>query len=296
MRAAHPEANPTRSARFKRGLMVSGGFLAAFVVLTVFVFGPLKQVDIALNSHRDISGIRPFLEIVDHIGQRAVCLPILGVVAFLACRKARSWRPAIVAVVAVFSINLVVGILKLSFERGSPLQGDPDLLDGGVLYPSGHMANVVLVYGLAAYLWGRYAEGSRLTRKRLYVIVAVLTLIMGATSLTLRWHWFSDLVGGTLIGLAVLKATTTIDRALLFTPVKGKTRSAQVSRPGPVQVRVRPVQNPRPASRLARRVSRQDAKPDARHRSGPRPVRYRETSLSGPRGSSAARPGPDSRG
>jgi len=50
--------------------------------------------------------------LLDRVGQRAICLPVLGLVVLLCWRKQRSWRPPIIAGAAVFSLNLLVLILN----------------------------------------------------------------------------------------------------------------------------------------------------------------------------------------
>ena len=217
LRAATATDAPRRVRPLLRGLAVSGALLVAFGILTLLVAEPLRPLDVALNFQRDVSEVRPVLVTMDRIGQRAVCLPVLAMIAWLASRRAGTWRPAVVALVSVFAVNLIVAVFKFGLERGSPLRGQPGFLEGGVMYPSGHTANVVLVYGLAAYLWWRYTDSSRRTRSVATAIVVALTLVMIGTSLTLRWHWFSDLVAGVLLGAAALRAATAIDRAV---PVK----------------------------------------------------------------------------
>jgi membrane-associated phospholipid phosphatase len=195
--------------------------VAAFVVLTVFAAGPLQSVDEALNSRRDIAELRPALHMLDRIGQRAVCLPVLFLVAWVLSQRVRSWRPIVVAAVAVLALNALVAALKFGLQRGAPLENQPAFLAGGEWYPSGHTANVVLVYGLAAYLWCHYTRARRRRAVIMAGIVATLTVLMVATSLTLRWHWFTDLIGGVMVGAAVLQAVVTIDR---LWPLRGQRR------------------------------------------------------------------------
>ncbi|MGH3367785.1 MAG: phosphatase PAP2 family protein [Nocardioidaceae bacterium] len=213
--------------------------MLAFLVLTVLVPGPLRPLDLAFNQFRgeDFELIRPYLEVLDRIGQRAICVPILGVVAGWASYRAKTWRPFIVAVVSVLAINLLVAVFKFGLERGAPLANEPDFLAGGVMYPSGHAANVVLVYGLAVYLWSRYTDTSRRTNWLLVGVVVLFTVIMFSTSLSLRWHWFTDLLAGVLVGGAALKTAMTIDRAIPFTPLT-ETREP-VTRPVNEHQRVR---------------------------------------------------------
>jgi len=214
------------------------GFLAlVFVGFTLLAAGPLARYDAYFNLEPPPSSLAPVLHVLDRIGQRVVCLPILGVVAYLACRRQQSWRPGAVAAVSVFMLNLAVLILKVGLGRGAPAAADPSFFAGGMAYPSGHTANIVLVYGLAVYLATRYLSPSRRTRVALWAVVSILSVTMVATSLTLDWHWFADLIGGLMVGGIVLELTATIDRAV---PAAGYPQGwRQAAREGIAAVRVR---------------------------------------------------------
>jgi len=189
--------------------------------------GPLAKFDAYFTLAPPPSSWIPVLHLLDRIGQRAVCLPILAVVVFVVCWRQRSWRPAIVAAVSVFGLNLLVLVLKVTLGREGPYTVDPSFFNGGMAYPSGHSANIVLVYGLVAYLLSAYASPSRKTQAVLWGAVAVLSVTMLVTSLTLDWHWFADLVAGLLVGGIVLEVAISFDRAV---PVAAPDQS------GPQQV------------------------------------------------------------
>jgi membrane-associated phospholipid phosphatase len=231
--------SPNRSARLLSGLLGVAGMLLAFLVLTVLIPGPLRPVDLAFNDPRGeaFQAVRPYLEVLDWIGQRGLVVPLLGLVAAWASYRARTWRPLIVAAAGTLALNVLVAGFKFGLERGSPLVNEPDFLTGGVMYPSGHAANVILVYGLGAYVWCRYTDASRRTRGWLAVTVAVLTVVMVAVSLSLRFHWFTDLVAGVLIGAAVLRTTVVVDRAVPFTPLNHSDEP--VTRPADEHLRAR---------------------------------------------------------
>jgi len=207
------------------------GFLSlVFAAVTLLAIGPLAKFDTYFTLAPPPDSWVPVLHSLDRIGQRAVCLPILAVVAFVVCRRRRSWRPAIVAAGSVFGLNLLVLVLKVTLGREGPYTVDPSFFNGGMAYPSGHSANIVLVYGLVAYLLTTYASSSRRTEALLWGAVAVLSVTMLATSLTLDWHWFADLVAGLIVGGIVLEVTVSLDHAV---PV---TRSDQSWRQGVVEL------------------------------------------------------------
>jgi hypothetical protein len=194
------------------GFALAGFLTLVFVAFTLLAMGPLMRYDAYFNLAPPPEGWLPFLHTLDRIGQRAVALPVLAVVVYLVYRRTRSWRPVVVAGASVFVLNLVVLVLKVGLGRSWPGTADPSFFSGGMAFPSGHAANIVLVYGLAVYLLSEYTHVSLRARAVMWGAVALLAVTMVATSMTLNWHWFADLVAGLLVGGVVLELTATVDR------------------------------------------------------------------------------------
>jgi membrane-associated phospholipid phosphatase len=90
-----------------------------------------------------------------------------------------------------------------------------DLLNsGGMSFPSGHISNVVLIWGLFAYLVYRYLWSEPKSAKYLITIVSSLASAIMVVSLYRNTHWFSDLLGGIFLGGALLIAVTALDRII----------------------------------------------------------------------------------
>lgn len=195
-------------------LALAGFLLLVFVGFTLLVMGRLMALDQYFNLAPPPAGWVPVLHLLDRVGQRAICLPLLALVVWVCCRKQHSWRPAVLAAGSVFFLNLVVLIFKLVLGRGQPAPADPSFFIGGMAYPSGHTANIVLVYGLCAYLLGRYYAVSRREQALLWAAVAGLSVLMVVVSLTLNWHWFADLIAGLIVGGMMLEVTVAVDAAL----------------------------------------------------------------------------------
>lgn len=250
MRNTHAEADPpVRSRRIRRvtrplrgPLTVSLVLLAAFLVYTVLVvrWNPFVRLDFFLNRNFHVHSWWPLLHVLDRIGQRAVCLPILGTVIVVTSWRHRSWRPALLGAAGIFIVNLLVLIAKLALSRGRPLTGESFFSDGD-MYPSGHTANILVVYGLCYHLITHYAQVSAQVKKMLAATVVLLSCLMLTTSLLLRWHWFSDLVGGFMIGGAVLALTVGIDAAVPFRSPKMVVVPAAALATPPVAADERPV-------------------------------------------------------
>nr|WP_281373657.1 phosphatase PAP2 family protein [Haloechinothrix aidingensis] len=110
----------------------------------------------------------------------------------------------------MLAINLVVGLAKLGFGRKDPAFDDPELFQGGLLFPSGHAANVVLTWGVVAYLLAVYGPLWH-RRRALGAGVAALTLLMGVTAVYRDTHWMTDMLAGFLMGAIVLQAVVLLD-------------------------------------------------------------------------------------
>lgn len=223
MRATRPIRGP---------LTLAGVLVATFVAYTALVvqWGPFIRLDDALNRNFHVQPLWPVLSRIDTIGQasplnwspgRAFCLPLLGAVAVVVACRCRSWRPLGLTILTVVMENVAVIIPKLTLDRGRPLSGR-SFFSNGDLYPSGHTANMVAYYGLCYYLITHYSEVSARTQRWLLRVVVALSLTMFTTSLLLRWHWFSDLIGGFMLGGAVLALTIGIDALLGSRPVAAR--------------------------------------------------------------------------
>lgn len=192
--------------------LLAGSLL--YVLVDIFVEGPLTQLDIAIHSWRGRKALPELVDaawIYDKMGQRSVLVPILLVVAGVFARRHRTWRPVVLAMMSFLVLNVVVGAMKVLIGRAETETGSPDVLTGGIIFPSGHSSNMVLSGGLIIYLFWRYGTNPPL--RRLTVVIAVLTTLTILTSIYLRTHWLTDLIGGVQVGGLLLQLVVLFDRA-----------------------------------------------------------------------------------
>ena len=88
---------------------------------------------------------------------------------------------------------------KAFFARPRP--DTPDYLTGSLAYPSAHASTAVVLAGLAAAFIAR--ELPHQQRHWVYWGAILFAMIMALSRLVIGVHWFSDLVGGALLGLVV---------------------------------------------------------------------------------------------
>jgi membrane-associated phospholipid phosphatase len=186
--------------------------LALYAVLTVCVLfkSPILSLDhylAALHLQAHNPQYRPWIDGYVIFGQRGpATLAFLPFFVWIAWRQ-RSTRPLVMLGTALLLLNVTVGVVKYAIGRVGPMyHPDSDvhrIFDGGNIYPSGHVSNVVVLYGLIAWLAPRF--------RKLFVGVAVfLAVTVGLCTVYLRTHWFSDVVGGWLAGALVLLILPTV--------------------------------------------------------------------------------------
>lgn len=212
-----PGGAPPRSGRSRwtgrRALVAAALVLFLLVTADVLLSGPLRAFDsrFAFGPWHDADPLLDRLSrTVLRLGQRAWVSPVLlGVAGVLALRR-RRWRPLVVAGLGLLVLNVVAGALKLGLGRSNPYSGSDQLFVGGTEYPGGHASNTVLTWGLLCWVLARYSR-VRVRRWPAVSVVALITLLVVAAGLYLDWHWFSDQVGGVLLGAVLLGVIAEVD-------------------------------------------------------------------------------------
>ncbi|GAA2621893.1 hypothetical protein GCM10010399_61330 [Dactylosporangium fulvum] len=190
------------------GWWFDGVLLSGFVVLTLALVwrSPLLDVDLAVRDFVDAH--RPgwadtTLRVFNKLGQGGqVLTPLAAIVAFLMTRRRHTVRPFLLVIGAFALTYVTIGPLKLWTDRlaaSNKLDPHPELLfhaAEGMSYPSGHVVNAIVWYGvLAALLTGVFRPG---------VVLAIryaAPLILLFTTTYLSFHWLTDGLAAILLGL-----------------------------------------------------------------------------------------------
>jgi membrane-associated phospholipid phosphatase len=179
----------------------------AYVVLMLTIIvanSPVLQLDHALYSlhlRSRFPEFRHFLLDYVMLGQRGPATLALLPVFFLLAWTQRSRRPLVLMATGLVWLNVTVGIAKYGIGRIGPFyQGNAHdvFVWGGDIFPSGHVSNAVVMYGLLAW-----AAAPRF-RKPLIWLAAFVSITVGLSTVYLSTHWFSDVMGGWLAGGLVL--------------------------------------------------------------------------------------------
>ncbi|MCK0165569.1 bifunctional DedA family/phosphatase PAP2 family protein [Marinobacter sp. S6332] len=132
--------------------------------------------------------------------------PVLTAAALLACLALAfrgHYAAAIHILLAAVITAALVTILKAAFGIDRPDQVVNPPSSGS--FPSGHTAGITVFVTLVASFVAAETRNSK--RWQTYMLVSLPLIPVAVSRLYLGVHWFSDIVGGLLLGLAITGAT-----------------------------------------------------------------------------------------
>ena len=195
-------------------MITAGVFFGLFLVVTILVIaGAFDSLNLRLTTylqHRGSYGQDVGLGLFTYLGSIEVTLLIAALIGIGLFRGLRLLAVLPVAVVLLGSSLEILGKdLIHSVAPGHGFQRFPHILPsighnlGQYAYPSGHVLRATLTYGLVLYLAERWELFGR-DSSRLSPVLALVIFFVGYGVVYLGWHWFSDALGGLLLGLTLL--------------------------------------------------------------------------------------------
>ncbi|MCX5068072.1 phosphatase PAP2 family protein [Micromonospora lupini] len=208
--------DPDHSLGLRLTLAATAAFLVLvpFSLLALLVLGawaPLHRLDTAITDALHAHAVdHPAWVTLMHVwsavfGPLPLRVAALLVVIWLLRRQAR--RLALWVTTTMVVGGLMGPLLKLLVGRDRPELLDPVARAAGYSFPSGHALNATLAAGVLLLVFLPYVGGwaSRVT---LWVAALLLTVVTGLSRVALGVHFASDVLGGWLLGVAVVAATT----------------------------------------------------------------------------------------
>lgn len=205
---------PRWPALSRRLMITAGGFLGAFAVVTILVeLAAFDRLNLRLTHYvqgRGSTGQDIGLGLFSYLGSIEVTLVIAALIGLALFRGLRLLAVLPVGVILVSSALEFLGkTIVPSASPGPSFQHFPSFLPtfahsvGHYSFPSGHVLRATITYGLVLYLaerWDLFGRDS----SRLSPVLVLVILFVGYAVVYLGWHWFSDAVGGLLLGLTLL--------------------------------------------------------------------------------------------
>ncbi len=130
-------------------------------------------------------------------------------------------------IVSVFGSGFVTFIMKLIFKRVRPSLAVYQ--ETSFSFPSGHSAIAVGLYGFLGYFFFRFLKKWKYKINFLFLSILVILLI-GFSRLYLGVHYFSDVIGGYLVGLLLLFISIGILEFIIDGSIKRRLMSFKLSK------------------------------------------------------------------
>lgn len=195
-------------------MITAGVFLAFFVIVTILLLtGTFADLNPRVThdlQNRGSYAQDVALGLFAYLGSIEVTLVVAALIGLALFRGLRLLAVLPVAFVLLASGLEVLGKqVIISPAPSEALNRFPKILPavshnvGLYSYPSGHVMRAAFTYGLVLYLaerWGLFGDNSA----RLSPVLVVAIFLVGYAVVYLGWHWFSDVLGGLLLGLTLL--------------------------------------------------------------------------------------------
>jgi undecaprenyl-diphosphatase len=112
-------------------------------------------------------------------------------------------------------LTLAVYVTKTGMGRTAPTYpGSFFFHSDGASFPSGHVANAVLMWGVARWQAVEYQLPPRVQRV-FWLLSVVGPVVTGAAMVSLDYHWLSDAVAGGCVGVILLGVVHALNAVIL---------------------------------------------------------------------------------
>ncbi|MEU3502758.1 phosphatase PAP2 family protein [Streptomyces hundungensis] len=214
-----PEARSRPAAPLRAGLLCLA-LAAVLLALVVAGWSPLTSLDraVAQGLHRRAvadPGLTHAQRILsDWVWDPWAMRALLAVVAAVLLRRGERLLALWVAATSALGTAVQQG-MKAAVGRDRPRWPDPVDSAGFAAFPSGHALTATVAFGLIVWLLSLHGAG-RAVRGTVLAVGVVSALGVGFTRLFLGVHWFSDVLGGWLLGVAIVTLSAAAHRRWLL--------------------------------------------------------------------------------
>ena len=147
---------------------------------------------------------------VTQIGGRGSILIVLTALVGWLCVRRRTVAPLLRVLTALALLTVVVYAFKFGTGRTAPAYPGSFFHRDGASYPSGHVANAVLMWGVARWQAVEYRMGPRVQRT-LWGLSVAGPVATGIAMVSLDFHWVTDAVVGAAVGVVLLGVVHALD-------------------------------------------------------------------------------------
>jgi membrane-associated phospholipid phosphatase len=200
-------------------LLSLAAVLTTLVTTDLLTRGWLERMDLRVSEVvsswdlRRSDGYWPVWVFTQAGGRGFILIVLAALVGWLWWRE-RSLVPLIRVVVALLLLTAVVYAFKWGTGRTSPAYPGSFFHRDGASYPSGHVANAVLMWGVARWQAVQFGLPDRVQRLA-WVLSLLGPVATGVAMVALDFHWVTDAVVGAAVGILLLGVVHLLDALVL---------------------------------------------------------------------------------
>jgi membrane-associated phospholipid phosphatase len=208
-------------------LLLGALLVGGFVTVDLLTGGVLERMDLRVSEivsdwRLSESAAYLFVWAVTQLGGRGTILVVLVVLVGYLAWSRRTLLPLVRVLVALALLTLAVYAMKHGIGRTAPaFPGSFFFTEDGVSFPSGHVANAVLMWGVAR--WQAVEYGLPMRVQRAFWVLSIAGPFATAIAMvSLDFHWVSDAVVGAAVGVLLLGVVHALDAAVLSRWVRAR--------------------------------------------------------------------------
>ncbi len=200
-------------------LLLGALVVAVGVTVDLLSRGALERFDLSVSEVvsawdlRDSPAYWPVWAVTQIGGRGTILIVLAGLVGWL-CLRRRTVVPLLRVLVALALLTVAVYAVKYGTGRTAPAYPGSFFHRDGASYPSGHVANAVLMWGVARWQAVEYRLDLRVQRT-LWWLSVVGPVATGIAMVSLDFHWVTDAVVGAAVGVLLLGLVHALDALLL---------------------------------------------------------------------------------
>ena len=200
-------------------LVLLGLLVTVTVTVNLLSRGALERMDLRVSSVVSTWGLRdssayPVVWLFTQFGGRVFILVVLAVVTGYIAYQRRTGLPIVRVLIGLALLTAVVYGFKYGTGRTAPAYPGSFFHRDGESFPSGHVANAVLMWGIAR--WQAVEYGLAPWLQRLFWWLSWAAPVAAAVSMVaLDFHWVTDAVVGGALGVVLLGVVHALDAGVL---------------------------------------------------------------------------------
>jgi len=207
-------------------VLVLSAIVAVWTTVDLLAGGRVEAIDLEVSSVvggwdlRDSDAYWPIWVFTQAGGRGFILIVLAGLVGYLTLRR-HTLVPLVRVVIALALLTAVVYAFKWGTGRTAPAYPGSYFHRDGASYPSGHVANAVLMWGVAR--WQAVEFGLPAKVQRVAWLLSVLGPVStGVAMVALDFHWVTDAVVGLAVGLLLLGVVHALDALVVSRWVRAR--------------------------------------------------------------------------